>query len=150
MSQFWRRAFNLLYRILAAVDPLVRAIWRRFGLGNTLELQVAGRAGGGHRSRLVGLLRTRRGWYVGHPNGHTGWTRDLEQAGEAELRWPDGRRVRVRAERVPRGREREGAIRATIQHPFPGNVIYWLGRSRVRAAGVFFRIHAGPTPQADR
>jgi hypothetical protein len=147
MSQFWRRAFNLQYRMLALVDPLVRAFWRRFGLGNTLELRVGRRDGRGVRSRMVGLLRTRSGWYVGHPNGHAGWTRDLDAAAEAELRWPDGRHIRVRAERIAAGPERDRAIKATIQHPFPGNVIYWLGRSHVRAAGVFFRVHAGPAPE---
>jgi hypothetical protein len=144
MSRFWRRAFSVQYSMLAVVDPLVRAFWRRFGLGNTLELHVVRRDGRGERSRLVGLLRTRSGWYVGHPNGHAGWTRDLEATSEAELRWHDGRHVRVRAERLPAGPERDRAIRATVQHPFPGNVVYWLGRRHVRDAGVFFRVHAGP------
>jgi hypothetical protein len=48
--------------------------------------------------------------------------------------------VHVRAHRVGPGAEREAAILATMQHPFPGNVIYRLGRSHVRATGVFFRL----------
>jgi hypothetical protein len=36
--------------------------------------------------------------------------------------------------------ERGDAIRATSQHPFPGNLIYRLGRGHIRAVGVFFRI----------
>lgn len=37
------------------------------------------------------------------------------------------------------GVEREHAIMATDQHPFPGNLIYRLGRRHVLAAGRYYR-----------
>jgi hypothetical protein len=80
VSRFWRHAFRLLYRILALIDPLVRAVWRRFGLGNTVDFEVARRSGAGTRSRLLGLLRANGRWYLGHPNGPVGWTGDLAAA----------------------------------------------------------------------
>ena len=140
VSRFWRHAFRVQYRILALIDPLVRAIWRRFGLGNTIDLEVTRRHGHGTRSRLLGLLRVDANWYLGHPNGQVGWTRDLESAGAGTLRWPSGDAVAVRARLLPKGSERDAAIGATGQHPFPGNLVYRLGRGHIRAVGVFFRI----------
>lgn len=129
-----------MYRLLALLDPAIRAVWRRFGMGNVVELRVARRNGKGSRSRLVGLLRAGGTTYLGHPNGHVGWTRDLERAGRAHLVWPNEAPIDIAAERLLAGDEREAAIRATSQHPFPGNLVYRLGRRHVRAAGVYFRI----------
>ena len=139
-SRFWRIGYRLLYRILALLDPLVRAWWRRFGLGNVVEVIVARRSGGDNRARLVGLLHADGRRYLGHPNGHVGWTRDLQAAGEGRLRYASGDEQSVRATLLEPGAEREAAIRATLQHPFPGNVAYRLGWGHVRAVGVFFRI----------
>jgi hypothetical protein len=58
------------------------------------------------------------------------------------LRHPNGVEWQFTAVRLPMGDEREGAIRATGQHPFPGNLVYRLGRGHVRAVGVFFRLEA--------
>jgi hypothetical protein len=140
MSGFWHRAFRLQYLILAFSDPLVRAVWRRFGIGNVVELTVERRDGAGDRIRMVGLLRVGRQRYLGHPDGHVGWTRDLEVAGAAVYRWPEGGTQPFQAVRLPDGPEREQAIRATSQHPFPGNLVYRLGRRHVRRAGIFFRL----------
>jgi hypothetical protein len=140
MSRFWRMAFVVQYRLLALIDPLVRAWWRRFGLGNVVELRVARRNGRGSRSRLVGLLRVDDALYLGHPNGPVGWTRDLEAAGEAVLIRPRDEEFAITARRLAVGDEREAAIRATNQHPFPGNLVYRLGRRHVRNVGVFFRV----------
>ena len=143
MSSFWRRAFNVQYRLLAWFDPVIRAVWRRQGIGNILELRVASRRDGTpERTRLVGLLRAGDGLYLGHPNGDVGWTRDLEAAGGGSLRYPNGVEWPFSAARLPLGEEREQAIRATGQHPFPGNLMYRLGRRQVRAAGVFFRLES--------
>ena len=142
MSTFWHRAFRLQYRILARIDPLVRAVWGRFGVGNVVELRVARRNGAGDRTRLVGLLRVGDRRYLGHPNGDVGWTRDLEAAGGATYRWPRAAASSFTATRLADGPEREAAIRATWQHPFPGNLVYRLGRRHVRAVGVFFRLEA--------
>lgn len=140
MSSFWRAAFRLQYRVLALADPVIRGMWHRFGLGVTIELRVARRDGHGLRSRLVGLLHAGTADYIGHPNGDVGWTRDLTAAGDGTLVWPDGNEVHFTARRLERGKERERAIRATSQQPFPGNVIYRLARRHVRNVGVYFRV----------
>jgi hypothetical protein len=140
MSRFWRSAFAGQYRILAIVDPLVRNWWRRFGLGNVVELRVRRRQGTGSRSRLVGILHAGEALYLGHPSGDVGWTRDLDAAGEGELVRPGRHTQRFAAQRLAPGTERDAAIQATGQHPFPGNLVYRLGRRHVRAAGVFFRV----------
>lgn len=142
MSSFWRHLFNVQYRLLAWFDPAIRAVWRRYGIGNILELRVTRRDGKGERRRLVGLLHAGEGLYLGHPNGDVGWTRDLEAAGHGVLRYPNGVDFHFKASRVPPGGERERAIRATGQHPFPGNLTYWLGRGHVRRFGVFFRLES--------
>ena len=129
-----------MYRILALIDPLVRAVWRRFGVGNVVELEVASRRGTGSRRRLVGVLQVGGERYVGHPNGDVGWTRDLRAAREATIHWPEGTQMSFDATVLPAGDERERAIRATGQHPFPGNLVYRLGRRQVRAVGVYFRL----------
>jgi hypothetical protein len=140
MSSFWRRAFRVQYQLLAWFDPAIRAVWRRYGIGNILDVRVARRDGRGERSRLLGLLHAGGAMYLGHPNGDVGWTRDLEAAGGGVLRYPNGVEWRFSAARLPAGQERERAIRATGQHPFPGNLVYRLGRHHVRAVGVFFRL----------
>ena len=144
VSQFWRTAFRLQYRLLAIGDPLIRRFWRHFGIGNVIDFEVARRDGRGSRSRLLGLLRVADRWYLGHPNGPVGWTRDLLAAGEGTIHWPgrggDGGTTKLRAKLLPPGAEREAAILATGQHPFPGNIVYRLGRRHVRAVGVFFRL----------
>jgi len=145
MASFWRRAwraaFRLQYRILAVLDPIIRATWRRAGIGNVLELRVKRRNGRGDRSRMVGLLHAGGELYLGHPSGHVGWTRDLEAAGVGLLVWPNGNELEFNARRLdPSDPERERAIRATGQHPFPGNMVYRLGRRHVRSEGVYFRL----------
>jgi hypothetical protein len=139
-SRFWRVAYRVLYRILALMDPVVRGWWRRFGLGNVVEVTIERRAAGGQRSRLLGLLHADGRLYLGHPNGHVGWTRDLAAAGKGTLTSADGSGTAFRATLLAPGAEREAAIRATTQHPFPGNLAYRLGWSHVRAVGVFFRV----------
>lgn len=141
MDSFWRHMFNAQYRLLAWFDPAIRAVWRRFGIGNILELRVARRDGNGDRRRLLGLLHAGDGLYLGHPNGDVGWTRDLDAAGRGLLVYPNGVEWHFSAVRLRAGEERERAIMATGQHPFPGNFTYWLGRSHVRKSGVFFRLN---------
>jgi hypothetical protein len=142
MSRFWHHAFRVQYRILALIDPIVRVVWRRIGVGNIVDVTVARRNGGGDRSRLLGLLHVGNRRYLGHPNGHVGWTRDLLAAGGGSYRWPALSATDFRATLVPDGEERDAAIRATSQHPFPGNLTYRLGRRHVRKVGVFFRLEA--------
>ena len=146
MSSFWRHAFRLQYRLLAWLDPLIRAFWKRYGIGVTVELTVARRRGGKPRSRLVGLLRVGEREYVGHPNGEVGWTRDLAAADSATIKWPNGDDVQLQAVRLETGDERTKAIRATTQQPFPGNVIYRLARRHILEVGVYFRLDPPSEP----
>jgi len=89
---------------------------------------------------VLGLLRAEGRWFLGHPNGDTAWTRNLDASPDAELvlRWPSP--VAVHAERLADGPIRESAVMATGQHVFPGNLIYRLARPHVRAAGAYFEI----------
>jgi hypothetical protein len=106
-----------------------------------VELLVAGRRTGRRRATLVGLLSVDGTWYVGHPSGPVDWTRNLDAAGgRAVLRWRGTDTLPVRAARLPAGEERERAILASDQHPFPGDLVYRLGRAHVRAAGVYYRL----------
>jgi len=132
--------FRVQYRVLAWLDRPIRAIWRRYGIGNVLELSVARRDGRAKRSRLLGLLHAGGRTYLGHPSGDVGWTRDLEAAGTGMLRYSNGTQWGFRATRLTVGAERDAAIGATGQHPFPGNLVYRLGRGHVRREGVFFRV----------
>jgi len=139
-SRFWHAAFRFQYRIIALSDPLVRAEWRRHGMGNIVDLEVPRRKGGAGGSRLIGLLHANGRIYVGHPNGEVGWTRDLEAAGAGVVHYHNGVLWPFSAAQLGAGSERESVIRSTGQHPFPGNLVYRLGRRHVRAVGVFFRL----------
>jgi hypothetical protein len=143
-SSAWRLYLRAQYRLIRLLDPVIRTFWRGYGLGNVVELRVAGWRTGHSRRVLLGLLRDGEHWFLGHPNGDVPWTRNLEAAGEAELtlRWPG--EIRVRATRLPPGDLRDRAILATGQQVFPGNIVYRLARAHVRAVGVYFLIEIAP------
>ena len=128
------------YRLIRLLDPLIRRFWRGFGLGNVIELRVAGRNSGQPRPVLLGLLRDGGRWFVGHPNGNVAWTRNLEAARTAEIAFRGLPPVVVRAHRLAHGDSRDSAILATGQHPFPGNLVYRLARAHIRAQGTFFEL----------
>lgn len=147
MSRFWSVALRWFYRFLVLIDPLVRAWYRRFGIGITVDLIVRGRRSGHPRPVLLGLLRVGDQLYLGHPNGDVDWTRNLDAAGEAELRSRGLPPLSIRPVRLDPGPERDAAIRATWhQQPFPGNLIYFLARRHIAAVGTYFRLEpiAGP------
>jgi len=131
---------RLQYRLIRLLDPFVRPSWRGYGLGNVVELRVRGWRSGLPRPILLGLLRDGNRWFLGHPNGDVPWTRNLEAAGIAQLSlsWPGA--IEIRATRLADGELRDRAVLATGQHVFPGNVIYRLARSHVRAVGTYFLI----------
>ena len=89
---------------------------------------------------LLGLLRADGRWFLGHPNGNVSWTRNLEAAGTADLVFHGLPAMTIRATRLPAGALRDGAILATGQQVFPGNLVYRLARAHIRAVGVFFSI----------
>jgi hypothetical protein len=139
-SVLWQRWLPIQYRIIRLLDPLARAVWASIGLGNVVELRVAGRRTGRQRRILLGLLRSGDDWFLGHPNGDVAWTRNLEAAETAELVFRPPTGVPVRATRLPAGELRDAAIASTGQHVFPGNLVYRLARRHIRAVGTYFLI----------
>lgn len=140
-SRAWRAFFHAFYRLIHPVEPLLERWLARRALGDTVEVRIVGRRTGLERPVLLGLLVVGGRWYVGHPAGDTAWTLNLEAAGEANLVLPRGRAVAVRSVALAPGPERDAAIRATFrQHPFPGNVLYWLSRRNLFAVGRYFRL----------
>jgi len=146
-SRAWRIGFRVMYRVIRLFDPLVRSAIALGlpGLDGIVRIAAPGRRSGRTRRTLVTLLRVGDRWYVGHPNGHTGWTRNAEAAGEIEVDPAPGGAARdratVRVTRLPPGPERTAVIEATrSQQPFPGNVVYRAARRHILAVGVYFRL----------
>jgi hypothetical protein len=131
-----------MYAVIKLTDPLIRSSWRASGagLGNVVELRVAGRRTGIYRRVLLTLLVDGDRWFLGHPNGDVGWTRNLEAAGTADIAFRRGAPVAVRARRLEPGAERDRAILTTGQHPFPANIVYRMARRHIRAVGTFFAV----------
>jgi hypothetical protein len=129
-----------LYRLLGIMDPMIRAFWHRFGLGNVVELRVPARKSGRQRSLMLGVLRAGDGLYLGHPNGETSWTLDIDRAPSAELVLHGLPPLAIHPQLLDAGPERTAAIGATGQHPFPGNLIYRLARRHVLAVGRYYRL----------
>jgi len=143
---FWPR----WYRLIGLAEPLTRRAWRRYGLGNVVQVDIPGRRTGEPRSTLLGLLTTDGRTYLGHPDGECGWTRNLDAAGGGVLVFHDGARQPFRIQRLEPGPERDAVIGLTFrQHPFPGTLIYWLSRGHVRAAGRYYRVLDAATDRAD-
>ena len=142
-SAVWPLTFRVAYGLLRVIDPLVRAIWRANlpGLGSSVDVVVPGRRTGRLRGTLLTLLTVDGTWYVGHPNGQSGWTRNLEAAGAATLRAQDGTWHEVSAIRLNVGPERSRVISLTpALQPFPGNILYALAQRHIHAVGVYFRL----------
>ncbi len=152
-SAAWHRWFPIQYRLIRLLDPLIRVVWRRVGLGNVVELRVVGRRTGRERRVLLGLLRDGEHRFLGHPNGPAEWTRNLGAAGGGELVGRGADPVPIRAARLAHGPLRDRAILATRQHLFPGSLVYRLARRHILAAGEYFEIRgadAGDAVQARR
>jgi hypothetical protein len=149
-STLWRAAFRAAYRFLRIIDPLLRLAWRAGlpGLGSTVDLVVPGRCTGRSRQILLTLLVVDDRWYVGHPNGRSAWTRNLEASGRATIRLGQGENRQLVAVELPAGPERARVISLTpALQPFPGNILYALAQDHIQAVGVYFRLEAaGPEP----
>jgi hypothetical protein len=144
-SRFWRVAFRVMYRLVRLMDPLVRSYLALGlpGLDGVVRISVVGRRSGRRRRTLVTLLRVGPGWYVGHPNGETGWTRNAEAAGVIEIDpapgVAGGREFGVT--RLEPGAERTAVVEATRrEQPFPANLIYGAAARHIAAVGVYFRV----------
>ncbi len=150
-SRAWALGFRALYGLLGILDPAIRLWWLQAGLGNVVEVTIPGRRTSRPRRTLLGLLSAKGHWYLGHPNGPAQWTWNLDAAGGRLLvGWPGQAPVGFRATLVGQGPERDRAIRATSQHPFPGNLVYRLGRRHVSASGRYYRLEldAGAWPSS--
>jgi hypothetical protein len=137
----WSRAFRVFYWVIRRLDPLVRPVSSRVQIGNFVELGVIGRRSGRRRVVLLGLLRVDGVWYLGHPNGPTHWTRNLDASGGGTLRFAGLEPHPIRAELLPPGEERRRVIGVTWrQQLFPGSLMYWLGRRHILAVGRYYRV----------
>jgi hypothetical protein len=142
-SRLWHSAFVVAYRAIRLLDPVIRAAWRRDvpGLGRTIDLVVTGRRSGRRRHTLLTMLSADDTWYIGHPNGDTDWTRNLEAARGAEIRASDGSANAVTGLRLRDGPERSSVVALTAsQQPFPANILYSLAGAHIQAVGVYFRL----------
>jgi len=147
-SVAWRLALRVMYRFLRLVDPLIRRSLRMGvgGLDGVVAVHIAGRRSGRDRSTLVTLLGVGGEWYIGHPNGATGWTRNAEAAGIVRIDPPAADGDTFSVVRLSAGPERDSVIRATrTQQPFPGNLVYRAASRHIAAVGVYFRL----VPSAD-
>jgi hypothetical protein len=134
---FWPR----WYRALGILDPVIAALWRRFGIGNVVRLVVPGRRSGIRRAIFLGLLRVDGRTYLGHPNPACDWTRNVDAAGGGELQFRNGRAETFRAVPLQPGPEQDAVVRAAIrQHPFPAPLLYWLARHHICAVGRYYRL----------
>lgn len=158
-SASWSVVWRVLYRLIRLLDPLIRS-WVANGLpgfGGIVEVTVPGRRTGTTRRALVSLLRHDGRWYVGHPNGMTGWQRNAEAAGWVEIDPAGASGPRHAVTRLADGPERDAVIRATAaQQFFPANLVYHWSRRHVAAVGVYHRLDPiataahGSAPAADR
>lgn len=144
-SVFWHVSFRIMYRFLRLIDPLIRS-WQAQGLpglDGVVRLSVAGRRSGRVRRTLLTLLHVGDRWYVGHPDGETGWTRNVDAAGVVSIDPAAAGGDEFRAVRLVAGPERDAVVGATsVQQPFPANLIYRAAARHVHAAGVYFRLEA--------
>lgn len=146
-SAAWRVFFRIMYRLLRLMDPLIRSALAvgAPGLDGIVSVSFPGRRTGRPRRTLLTVLSVGGRWYIGHPNGDTGWTRNAEAAGAVAIdpAPATGGARSFRVVRLPPGPERDAAIAATrTQQPFPGNVIYGAARRHIQAVGVYFRLEA--------
>ncbi len=141
MSALWSRFWPIWYRAIRVFEPGLRWWLARARLGDTVEVVIAGRRSGLPRSVLLGLLAIGDRRYIGHPAGAAAWTHNLDAAGRARVILADSNVVETIATPLEPGPERDAVIRATFrQHPFPGNVLYWLSRGNLRRVGRFYRL----------
>jgi hypothetical protein len=132
----WHTAFVLL---LATPPSMARALGRALPGIPFADVIIRGRRTGMERRYLLSILQSEGRWYVGNPHGRGQWTRNLAAAGEAIVIRRDVR-IACRAIELSDGPERDAAIRATDQQPFPANLLYRAGREHVEANGRYFRL----------
>src|SRR4051794_29788569 len=90
----WPRALRLMMK--TAPGPVMIRLARVSAFFPFCEIVVAGRSTGLERRTVLTLFELDGHWYVGHPNGHSQWVRNLLAADTALLRRRD-RETRIRA-----------------------------------------------------
>jgi F420H(2)-dependent quinone reductase len=132
-----------MYRGLRLIDPLVRSMVASGapGLDGVVELRNVGRRTGRPRHTLATIIDVDGRWYLGHPNGPSGWVRNVEAAGIVEIEPPGTKDSRFAVVLLAPGPERDAVIRATWrQQPFPANLIYRAAGRHIAAVGVYHRL----------
>ena len=132
------------YALIKFLDLLIRREWRStgIGLGNVVELRVAGRRSGRYRSVLLTLLREGERWFLGHPNGDVAWTLNLEAAGTADSSSPGPCRSRsVLVDSPARPRCADAPLRPA---PVPATSSTGPPARHIRAVGVYFEVDRSP------
>ena len=151
-SAAWSIVFRVSYRVIRLLDPLLRS-WIANGLpglAGVVDVRTVGRRTGRPRRVLLTLLRVDERWYLGHPDGDVGWTRNAEAAGWVDIDPPARTGPRHRVTRLGPGDERDAVIRATwTQQPFPADLLYRAARRHVAAAGVYLRLEPMPVSAVD-
>jgi deazaflavin-dependent oxidoreductase (nitroreductase family) len=136
-SRVWSSCFRLLFWLTP--NRLVLSIVSRTSRLPVAHVEIAGRRSGIVRTQPLSILVADGRWYVGHPNGRSQWVQNLAAAGAATV-VRDGHRWPVRAVELSDCPERDEAVRATAQQPFPANLVYRAARSHVAAVGTYFRL----------
>jgi hypothetical protein len=140
----WGAVFAILFR--TTPHGLLRRV-RGFGGTPIEELVVTGRRSGLERSLLVSAVDIGGNWYIGHPNGPSDWTLNLEAAGQATLRTLRHGPIRVTAVALERGAERDRAIETiTARQVLPVRAIYGGARRYITAVGSYYRLEPQPDP----
>lgn len=142
-SKVWAAAFRALFR--ATPNRLMLRLSRIGSFLPFVEVIVRGRNSGDERRSVVTLVQLDGRWYIGHPNGHCQWVRNLAAAGSAVV-VRGNERVDVTPVLLGDGPERSAVIKATSRQPFPANLVYRVGRNHIEAVGSYFRLEPMSTP----
>ena len=135
-SRVWRTVFRLVFRTPRPVLGLAKRVRPS---GPIQEFRIVGRRTGLERRYLLTLLEVDGRWYVGHPNGHSQWIRNLLAANSAVVMRRNVE-TSVRAIELETGPERDAAIAAASRQPFPAGRLYGGARRHITATGVYLRL----------
>ena len=133
----WASTFRFLFHL--APNRLAMWLAKQPTPLPVAEVIIVGRRTGLMRRHPLTVLTVDGHYYIGHPNGRCHWVENLTVAGTATVIKRDSSTI-FRAVELADGPERDGAIRATSQQPFPVNLLYRAARRHICAVGTFFRL----------
>lgn len=143
-SRVWAAILQGFLR--GAPTQVMRIVRRRMPAAPIEEFVFIGRRTGKERRMLLGLFDVDGRWYVGSPNGTSGWVRNLQATGECVVIRRDGVPRRVRATELRPGDERDSVIAATGRQPAPAGNVYRGARAHISAVGRYFRLEPLEVP----